>query len=321
MTTLSLKPAEPIVITQYEVLLGDIKEAQLNAIESFEYETKDGDKQARSYIYKLRQLRAKIEAQRKTAKEYALNYGRAVDSQAKGLTEKVDKLIAPHQAALDAIARAEAERIESHERRLQAAAALGRVEYGADAATIRGQLDAVNSLSVEGLDEFTDRVRAALAKSRKDLTAALAAREKADADAEELARLRREAEERRQKDAEADAARAQAEVEAAKAAATAERVTEQVTEPGSRYRMDPLPIGDASPAPKFWNPGEKPRPASAFVAPVPPRTAAELQSCPPSSWVVLLAWALAGKDRTQVAVEIIKGSLHPAVIFDPSKMP
>lgn len=276
----------PIVITQYEVLLGDIKEAEENAVKSFEYATKTGDKEARSYIYKLRQLRAKIEAQRKEAKAYSLEYGKTVDSRAKELTGQVDALIAPHQAALDAIARAEAERIQGHERRLSTAVALGLVAWGADAATIRGQLEAVNALSLDGLEEFSDRVTAAVAKSREHLTVALAAREKADANASELARLRREAEERRQKEAKA------------------EDVSAGLEQPAPAATAGPAFSGVARPS------------SSPAVSPAPGAAAAAAASRKRKILVDQLLAAMGAMRREAVANAIADGRLHPAVSVD-----
>ncbi|MEY3930091.1 MAG: hypothetical protein RLZZ516_1801, partial [Cyanobacteriota bacterium] len=72
MTATLTTANEPIVITQYQVLLDDIKEAQQTATPSFEYDSKEGNKAARSYIFQLRKLRGRIESERKEAKSYAL---------------------------------------------------------------------------------------------------------------------------------------------------------------------------------------------------------------------------------------------------------
>lgn len=309
MTAL-LQPAEPIVITQYEVLLGDIKEAQDNAVESFDYETKQGDKDARSYIYKLRQLRAKIEAQRKAAKEYALDYGRAVDSQAKGLTQKVDELIAPHQKQLDDIAKREAARVAAHESRLRQVEALGIVTHGASSAEIREQLALLDRQSLDGLEEFADRVAAALARSRQTLAAALERAEVQEAEAAELQRLRAEVAERRRKEAEAAAAEAQrlqAEVAEESKKSEARAIEAEGTAPRPRHLQQPLPVGHATPPPQAWSRGGRPQPAG-------PKGDYD-------GWVELLEGLLVGKSRREVAELIVLNELHPAVSFDWRKMP
>jgi len=50
-----------IVISQFDVLLGDIKEAKEKAAEAvFDYSTKAGNKEARSYVFAQRKLKSRI---------------------------------------------------------------------------------------------------------------------------------------------------------------------------------------------------------------------------------------------------------------------
>ena len=270
MTALSVKPSEPIVITQYDVLLGDIEQAKKDDLAaSFNYDTREGDKAARSHVNKLRLIKGNIERQRKAAKEYALDYGRQVDAKARELTEQVESLIRPHQAQLEAVAAREAQRVAAHEARLKKAEALGRLAFGTTAAEFRQLLEALDQESIEGLEEFTDRVAAAITKSRQALTTALAAAEKAEAQAAELQRLQAEAAERQREEAEAAAA----------AAAKWQR-QEEAAPPPPRYLQEPLQVGDAAPAPQEWNPGEQPRP----VGDTAPGPARYLRGPRPGSW-------------------------------------
>lgn len=227
MTTALSKQTEPIVITQYEVLLGDIDQAKKNKITSFDYETKDGDKAARGYVFQLRKLKGKIESQRKEAKAYALSYGKAVDQQAKALVDEVEALIAPHQTALDAIAQREARRVQALQARLARAEALGEIAFGATSSDIQAQLDILDAEPVDGLQEFEDRVLAAITRSRLQLKTSLVEAVKAEADAQELERLRAEQQERERREREEQQARklreeADAEAQAAAADAIAE---------------------------------------------------------------------------------------------------
>jgi hypothetical protein len=104
---LAVEP-KAISISQYEALTSDIQIAKQQAVESFDYNDPKGDKAARSYIAGLRKIRSRIESARKEAKSYALEYGRAVDAQAKALEAEILGLIEPHQQALDEIAQQEA---------------------------------------------------------------------------------------------------------------------------------------------------------------------------------------------------------------------
>lgn len=230
MTAALSKQNEPIVITQYEVLLDDIDQAKKNYIPSFEYETKDGDKAARSYVFQLRKLKGKIESQRKEAKAYALSYGKAVDQQAKTLVDEVEALIAPHQTALDAIAQREARRVEALQFRLERAEALGQAAFGATSTEIQAQLNLLDAESVEGLQEFEDRVLAAITRSRLQLKTLLEKAQQVEAEAQELQRLRAEQQERERREREERQARelqeradAEAQAAAADAIAQAER--------------------------------------------------------------------------------------------------
>jgi hypothetical protein len=121
VTTAPSLAVEPkaISISQYEALNSDIEIAKQGVVESFDYNDPKGEKAARSYIAGLRKIRSRIESARKEAKSYALEYGRAVDGQAKALEAEILGLIEPHQQALDEIAQREKDRVARHEARLQ----------------------------------------------------------------------------------------------------------------------------------------------------------------------------------------------------------
>ena len=230
MTTLSPK-TDAIVISQYQVLLDDIQEAQSNKVESFDYESPKGNKAARSYIYSLRLLRGRIESAHKDAKAYALEYGRKVDSQAKELSSQVEALILPHQEAIDTIARREAVR-------------LGEVAADADSAQIKAQLKQLERETLVGLEEFEGKVAAAVTRSRQALQSALTLAEAAEAQAEAKAAAAT-AQAQAAAQAQANAERRAAEAEAQ--AATAVQAT--------RRTILPEPVID-------WVPPVQPTPAA-----------------------------------------------------------
>jgi len=77
---------------------------EVNESISFEYETPEGEKAARSHIFKLRGTKSKIAAIHKEAKAEALAHCRAVDGEKNYLIEEVDSMIMVHQKPINAIA-------------------------------------------------------------------------------------------------------------------------------------------------------------------------------------------------------------------------
>jgi hypothetical protein len=202
-----------IVISQFDVLLGDIKEAKAKAAGvTFDYNTKEGNKAARSYIFDKRKLNARIESARTDAKAYALAYGRTVDSQAAELKGEVAALIKPHQEAIDAIAKAEADRVQRHRDVIDGIRAMGSIQFGASSSMIARWLDEVKAADVDALEEFTDEGKAALVDTLRSLEAAHAKALADEAAAAELEQLR--GQQRIQKEKEAEDARIKAQQEA-----------------------------------------------------------------------------------------------------------
>jgi hypothetical protein len=194
-----------IVISQFDVLLGDIKEAAAGAASvSFNYADPKGNKAARSYVHGIRKLNARIETARKEAKAYALAYGRTVDSQATELKNQVDALIRPHQEAIDAIAKAEADRVQRHRDKIHFITDLGRVPFGASSAAIAISLEGAKAADIDGLEEFKPEAAAALLETIRTLEAAHAEALGDEALAVELEQLREQQRIQREEDAEVE---------------------------------------------------------------------------------------------------------------------
>ena len=192
-----------IVISQFDVLLGDIAEAKAKAADvTFNYADPKGNTAARSYIYQQRKLNARIESARADAKAYALAYGRTVDSQAAGLKDQVQALIKPHQDAIDAIAKAKADRVQRHRDVIDGIRAMGSVLFGASSAAIARWLEEAKAIDVDSLEEFTDEGKAALVDTLRALEAAHAKALADEAAAAELEQLREQQRIQREKDAE-----------------------------------------------------------------------------------------------------------------------
>jgi hypothetical protein len=72
------------------------KISEHNATLTFDYETADGNKAARSHIFKLRQVKTRISDAHKTAKAQALEVCQMLDSKKRELTADVDSMIEVH---------------------------------------------------------------------------------------------------------------------------------------------------------------------------------------------------------------------------------
>lgn len=159
----------------------------------------------------LRSMRTTIEGARKSMKAGALEYGRAVDAEAKRLTAITE----PEEDAL---------RAAEQEYAARAAAAKAEIEARAQAkldARIADMHAAGSSLPASALQAMSDEeYEAALGEARSALAARL---ETERAAAEEAERARREEEERRAEAARAEAARLEAERLEREAAAAEER--------------------------------------------------------------------------------------------------
>lgn len=205
MTATLAKTEQPIVITQYEALENQIQIAKQEAEgKTFKYDDPKGNKEARSYIYTLRKLRSSVDAARKEAKSYVLEYGRGVDAMARTLEEQVTALIEPHEAEIKALEEKEAQRIAGHREVISKIAVLRIPCIEADAyndsAYYRSNLAEVKDIDTSGLEEFKAEADSEKLASIAELERLIAAAEKAEAEAEELARLRAEAVEREQKE-------------------------------------------------------------------------------------------------------------------------
>jgi hypothetical protein len=331
--SLAVEP-KAISISQYEALSSDIEIAKQQAVESFEYSDPKGEKSARSYIAGLRKIRSRIESARKEAKSYALEYGRAVDAQAKALEAEILDLIEPHQQALDEIAQREKERVANHEATLQMITSTVQKgsEEGASSDDIAVMIAWLHGIdATDCMEEFQEAADAEISnglrllnalcaaaierEARQALEAAearrLAEEEAARRKAEEEARVQaqiKEAEERGRQEAEdrahrekIAAAQAQAQAEVRAAAADAQRVRQQQEMEQAIRESDK----------------EQQRRAAAQREAEAALRRAEVTRR--NDLVAELSEALAGKTRVQVVEALLDGTLHPAVCIDWAK--
>ena len=319
--SLAVEP-KAISITQYEALSSDIKIAKQQAVASFEYTDPKGEKSARSYIASLRKIRSRIESARKEAKSYALEYGRAVDAQAKALEAEILGLIEPHQQALDEIAQREKDRVAKHEATLQMITEL--VQQGSAAGVgsqeLHGMACRLADISTDGMEEFKEAADAEIANGLRLLNALHAAaveREKREAlEAAEAQRLAKE-EQARQK-AEAEARQAEA-VERARQEAAAQ-AARAVAEAEQRARESEAKAAAAEQRRQQQEAARRQEDARrAQLQQEAEDSARNAKARHRNDLSTQLSEALAGKTRAQVVEALLEGTLHPAVSIDWAK--
>jgi len=202
------------VYSEFRSQLAELK--QLNDSVVFDYDDPKQNKEARSHCAKLRKVKAAIEDRRKSAKAYALEYGRLLDGHAKELTSEVDNMINVHMLPITAIEIAEKERLRAIE---DFFAMLDAYIPNPTVEQLEGKIKQVNDYAVTA-DVFRDRFEFAV--YRKDqaieqLKIALSNLRTQIAEREELLRLRAEKErEERLKAEEQERLKKQAEEQARK---------------------------------------------------------------------------------------------------------
>ena len=89
------------VLAVFDPVKADMqKMAEANKLTQFDYEQPDGNKLARSHVYKLRLIKGRISDAHKTAKENALEVCRVLDAKKRELTAQVDAMIDVHEKPL-----------------------------------------------------------------------------------------------------------------------------------------------------------------------------------------------------------------------------
>jgi hypothetical protein len=226
----------------------------------FDYESDKGEKEARSYVYKLRQSKTAIDKKRKELGEDLVTRKRMIDSEAKTLIETVEGMIDVHMKPLEKKAEREARRVADIEVKMQELKQFRQIPAHETSDFLRNAIESFNDFVVD--DSFAERLPEAIelqARAAEFLTNSLSAAIQREKDAAELAalrdaqalqaerdriakeakdkqdeadRIKREADERAQKEAnaaaqklidEANAATRKAEAEAAKVKVDAEK--------------------------------------------------------------------------------------------------
>lgn len=179
----------------------------------FDYESPSGNKDARSHIYKLRQVKAALDKARTAEKAASLEYGRRVDGEAKAIHEQIEGMILVHQKPLDEIETREKERIEKHQAALlELQDSVNQMPLEWMTLPIQHMKDRLagiqsESFTEERWQEFLTEALLQKDKAVKALSEAITRREKHDAEQAELIKLRAQADAQAKKDREEQIAR------------------------------------------------------------------------------------------------------------------
>lgn len=346
MTTTAITPAPDLTpLNRFEALALRIAAAEEEStLKQFNYRDKWEAKQARSWIYQLRQIKGDIERHRKDAKAVHLERGRAVDEKAKVLEAAVQGLIEPHQAAIDKIEAEEQARIEGHK------AVLDRITALADGVTTseeaQARLDELATIDATALEEFASAGANRLAEAIEGLLLlghalqqqeteraeleALRAEKAVREEAERIERIRQEAIEAERRQAEVNRlaqqaaaerqrieAQEQANKERERAAAreaealAAADLARQAQERAEQREREALAAAEAA------RQAEADRKAAEALR---QQQAEQARAQRVEAFRGELKAAMKGRTGPAVVEAIIAGSLHPAVVVDWSKV-
>ncbi len=191
---------------------------KLNEQTVFDYESKKGEKDARSYIYKLRQSKSAIAKRHKEDKAEALKVGKELDAAKRELTEEIDGMISVHQDSIDAIK----EKREKEE----------QFENDFDAALIENEfIDRERAIARKEAEQLRIEEEKRIEEGRKE------EERKAKEEAERKEKERIEYEERLKKEA-AEKAKKEAEGKARKEKEEAERKIREAKEREERLKRE-----------------------------------------------------------------------------------
>lgn len=195
------------VYNEFRGQLDDLK--RLNDSVLFDYDSPQGNKEARSHIYKLRQTKRAVDKARKEEKAASLEYGRQVDAQAKAIISEIEAMISIHQSPLDRIEQKEKDRIAAHQKRIEEMRELSadtNEDISSDILIAKkAQLDSYK------LGEHWDEYEVVAARVKESgltsLNAQIKRQKKLEAEREELAQLRKKQEQIEREHREAEIAR------------------------------------------------------------------------------------------------------------------
>lgn len=225
---------------------------------------KDGYKAVQTGISNLRKLRTSIEARRKELKAPALEFGRAIDEEAKRITSQLEALELPLKSEKQRIDdAAEAERRALELARIQALQQNGYSVVGSF--FVLGPFS-IPTDSIAAMDEeqFAIHLQRGEQEIQRQQAEAKAREEREAAERAERLRLAQEAEQRAAAEAEARR-KAEAEAEAARRAMAEMQAKMDAMQREAQAKAQPAPASTPTPAPQQQAPA--PQQAAPSVAP------------------------------------------------------
>ena len=230
-------PSELVAFSEFEQQLNAL-EAESRAIVP-DLTTKKGIEAEKSHIYKWRQSKTAVTKIHKEAKAEALEYGRKVDAVKNKLLERIESVIADRERPLKEIEEREAQRVDGIRWRIIALNNYLEFPQYTTAQMFADELAKVEQFEIDDtLQEF--KAEAAIVKNdaMKNLKDRLSAKQKYEAEQDELQRLRQQAQERERKDRESRIAQEAAEKATREAEAKAQREAVAIATEAQRKAQD-----------------------------------------------------------------------------------
>lgn len=196
------KPDAAVAIyNPFRQQLAEIKNHNAKLV--FDYADPEGNKEARSHVYKLRQTKAAIDKARKAEKAASLEYGRKVDAEAAKLTEEIEEMIEVHAKPLEEQEAKEKARIDGIMATINGMTVTAESVINKTSTQLLVRLTEITDIAIDNsFGEFLDQAKAARSIAVEYLTGAINLAEQRELDEAELTKLREEAEQRRLRDEE-----------------------------------------------------------------------------------------------------------------------
>lgn len=193
-------------IKPFDSFRAELSELQKNnASLVFDYQSKKGQKEARSHIFLLRKSRSALETARTDEKKASREYGQKVDAEAKAIEKVILDMIDVHLAPVEEAEQREEKRMaeiaEGIEYIGSFASSTDVFDKPYNAEQLTSNLSKLHGMEIDDkFAEFIDEAQGAKDRAIDTLTSLIATVAKAEADAVELEQLRKDAAERDEED-------------------------------------------------------------------------------------------------------------------------
>ena len=227
MTTELTQPLE--IYDPFRTQLKEIIKKEESTV--FNYESKEGEKAARSYVYSIRQSKTAVDECRKKAKAESLAYCKKIDKEAKEIIMSLDAIIGKHMVAITEIEHREKYRIDLIIKRIENLnnAYLVKNNDGSDlnSRELAALLFKIENVNIDdSFEEFVGKAFQAKEIAVFQITQSLNNAEKKETEKAELEALRKEKNERDIRDKE-QAIKLEAEEEERKANKLSDQVEKE----------------------------------------------------------------------------------------------